>query len=110
MKYHRDGGQLASCKKPMPTIPANDSLALVEVHGEPHVIVDIGMRMLQPKELFRAHDFPEDYQIERGADGEALTKEVQVRMVGNSVPPPMAEAILRANLVPAQAELEVKAA
>lgn len=98
MKYHRDGGQLAGLKKPMPTVLANDSLALVEVKGEPHVIVDIGMRMLQPRELFRSHDFPDDYQIDRGADGEPMTKEAQVRMCGNSVPPPMAEAILVANL------------
>jgi DNA (cytosine-5)-methyltransferase 1 len=60
------------------------------------VIVDIGMRMLQPRELFRAHDFPDSYVIERGADGEPMTKEAQVRMCGNSVPPPMAEAIIRA--------------
>jgi len=99
MKYHRDGGQLAGLKSPMPTVVANDSLALVTVEGEPHVIVDIGMRMLQPRELFSAHDFPKDYKINFGADGEAMTKEVQVRMCGNSVPPPMAEAILRANLV-----------
>lgn len=99
MKYHRDGGQLASCKSPMPTVVCNDSLALVMVKGEPHVIVDIGMRMLAPRELFRAHDFPDSYVIERGADGEPMTKEAMVRMCGNSVPPPMAEAILRANVV-----------
>lgn len=99
MKYHRDGGQLASVKNPMPTVVANDSLALVQVEGEPHIIVDIGMRMLQPRELFSAHDFPRDYKIDIGAAGEAMTKEVQVRMCGNSVPPPMAEAIIRANLV-----------
>jgi DNA (cytosine-5)-methyltransferase 1 len=96
MKYHRDGGQLAGLKEPMPTVVANDSLALVTVGGEPHVIVDIGMRMLQPRELFRAHAFPENYVIERGADGEPMTKEAQVRMVGNSVPPVMAMAIVRA--------------
>ncbi len=99
MKYHRDGGQLAGLKNPMPTVVANDSLALVEVKGEPHVIVDIGMRMLQPRELFRAHDFPDNYVIDQGAEGEPMTKEAQVRMCGNSVPPPMAAAILRANLI-----------
>ncbi len=104
MKYHRDGGQLASVKNPMPTVVCNDSLALVEVKGEPHVIVDIGMRMLKPRELFKSHDFPDAYQIERGADGESMTQEAQVRMVGNSVPPPMAEAIVRANLVEAVEE------
>ncbi len=106
MKYHRDGGQLASCKNPMPTVVCNDSLALVEVKGEPHVIVDIGMRMLKPRELFRSHDFPDSYQIERGAEDEAMTQEAQVRMVGNSVPPPMAEAIVRANLLGVAEEAE----
>jgi DNA (cytosine-5)-methyltransferase 1 len=96
MKYHRDGGQLAGLKDPMPTIPCNDNLALVTVEGEEYAIVDIGMRMLQPPELFRAHAFPRGYVIDRGAEGEAMTKEAQVRMVGNSVPPPMAEAIVRA--------------
>lgn len=96
MKYHRDGGQHGSLKLPMPTVVANDSLALVTVAGEEYAIVDIGMRMLQPRELFRAHDFPDSYVIDRGADGEPMTKEAQVRMVGNSVCPPMAEAIVRA--------------
>jgi DNA (cytosine-5)-methyltransferase 1 len=96
MKYHRDGGQHARLTQPMPTVLCSDSLALVTVAGEPHVIVDIGMRMLQPRELFRAHDFPDSYVIDRGANGEEMTKEAQVRMCGNSVPPPMAEAIIRA--------------
>lgn len=108
MKYHRDGGQLAGLKDPMPTVVANDSLALVEVKGEPHVIVDIGMRMLQPRELFRAHAFPDTYIIDRGADGEPMTKEAQVRMCGNSVPPEQAEAILRANF--GMMAIETKAA
>lgn len=96
-KYHRDGGQLSSLKEPMPTVVAKDSLALVTVEGEEYAIVDIGMRMLQPRELFKSHDFPEGYIIERGIDGKPMTKEAQVRMVGNSVPPPMAEAIIKAN-------------
>ena len=104
MKYHRDGGQHGSLKLPMPTVVANDSLALVTVGTEQYAIVDIGMRMLQPRELFRSHDFPDDYRIEFGADGKPMTKEAQVRMCGNSVPPPMAEAILRANVVELYAE------
>jgi DNA (cytosine-5)-methyltransferase 1 len=96
MKYHRDGGQHGSLKAPMPTVVCNDSLALVTVAGEQYAIVDIGMRMLQPRELFRSHDFPDSYRIEQGIDGEAMTKEAQVRMCGNSVPPPMAEAIIQA--------------
>lgn len=104
MKYHRDGGQLAAVKDPMPTIPCNDNLGLVTVRGMLHAIVDIGMRMLQPRELFRAHGFPESYQIDRGADGEPMTKEAQVRMCGNSVPPGMAAAVIAANLIEQEME------
>jgi DNA (cytosine-5)-methyltransferase 1 len=101
MKYHRDGGQLAAVGDPMPTIVTNDSLALVEVGGVQHAIVDIGMRMLQPRELFRAQGFTDDYEIERGADGKPLTKGAQVRMCGNSVPPNLAEAMVRAQFADA---------
>jgi len=83
----------------MPTIPCNDNLGLVTVAGVDYTIADIGMRMLQPRELFRAHGFPETYQIDKGADGEPMTKEAQVRMCGNSVPPAMAQAIIEANFL-----------
>ncbi|HYE38621.1 MAG TPA: DNA cytosine methyltransferase, partial [Ramlibacter sp.] len=62
-----------------------------------YAIVDIGMRMLAPRELYRAQGFPESYIIDRGADGRALTKTAQVRMCGNSVCPPLARAIVAAN-------------
>lgn len=64
--------------------------------------------MLQPRELFRAHGFPETYQIDTGADGERMTKEAQVRMCGNSVPPDVAAAVLTANFI--EQEVEVAAA
>lgn len=84
----------------------------VEFDGEfatvgEHIIVDIGMRMLTPRELYRAQGFPEQYIIDRGmvedpASGQLrevkLTKTAQVRMVGNSVCPPMAAVIIAANL------------
>ena len=70
---------------------------LSRVLGVP--IVDIGMRMLQPRELYRAQGFPEGYVIERDPDGTPFTKTAQVRMVGNSVCPPVSEALVRANLV-----------
>lgn len=89
---------------PMRTIPTKDRFGLVYVHGEPYAIVDIGMRMLAPRELYRAQGFPESYQIERGGDGRVLTKTAQVRMCGNSVAPPMAEAYVRANYVARQSE------
>jgi DNA (cytosine-5)-methyltransferase 1 len=63
-------------------------------------IVDIGMRMLIPRELYRAQGFPEDYEIEITWEGRTLTKTDQIRMAGNSVSPPMAAAVLRSVLPP----------
>jgi len=59
----------------------------VWIRGEPWVIVDITLRMLVPRELYNAQDFPESYIIDRTADGKPLTKTAQVRMAGNSVSP-----------------------
>lgn len=77
------------------------ALVTVMVDGVPHVIVDIGLRMLQPRELFRAQDFPENYIIEYGIaeDGRRipLSKSAQTRMCGNSVNPVPAAAFLRCN-------------
>jgi DNA (cytosine-5)-methyltransferase 1 len=63
-------------------------------------IVDIGMRMLIPRELYRAQGFPENYEIEITWEGRPLTKTAQTRMAGNSVSPPMAAAVLRSVLPP----------
>lgn len=62
-----------------------------------YVLVDITLRMLVPRELARAQCFPADYVIERGADGKAITKTDQVRLIGNTVCPDVAEALIRAN-------------
>lgn len=75
------------------------------IAGVEYVIVDIGMRMLTPRELFRAQGFPDDYVIEgvwEGLDTDEPTwrtfpKDVQVSCCGNSVCPPLAEAIVAAN-------------
>ncbi len=97
VKYYSEGGQDASCADPMHTIPTKDRMGLVMVKGEPYAIVDIGLRMLSPRELYRAQGFPESYVIDRGAAGEAITKTAQVRMCGNSVCPPLSRAIVDAN-------------
>jgi len=83
--------------EPMHTVPTKDRFGLVTVHGQEYAIVDIGLRMLTPRELYRAQGFPESYQIDTGADGKPLTKTAQVRMCGNSVCPPMARQIVAAN-------------
>lgn len=83
--------------EPMHTVTTKHRFGLVTVAGEAYEIADIGMRMLQPRELYRAQGFQDSYIIDRGADGRPLTKEAQVRMCGNSVCPPVAAAIVRAN-------------
>lgn len=91
-----------SLDDPLHTITTVDRMGLVMVRGEPWRIVDIGMRMLEPHELFAAQGFPADYIHDRLADGTKLSKKAQVRMVGNSVCPPVAAALVRANLVDQQ--------
>lgn len=75
-----------------------DSTGLVEIAGVTYRIVDIGMRMLQPHELYRAQGFPEWYIIDRDYRGVKYAKDKQVARCGNAVPPPFAEALVRANL------------
>ena len=90
---------VSSPETPLPTITTKDRLALVTVWigGDPYVIVDICLRMLQPHELYAAQGFPGNYIIDRGHDGRRLTKSEQVHMCGNSVSPPPMAAIARAN-------------
>lgn len=99
MRYHASGGQWASLRNPMTTITTHDRLALVTVwlKGDPWVIVDITLRMLVPRELYNAQDFPQSYVIDRTAAGKALTKTTQVRMAGNSVSPLPMRQIVEAN-------------
>jgi len=71
---------------------------LVTIGGVVYRIVDIGMRMLQPAELYRAQGFPQWYIINRDYMGNRYAKDKQVACCGNAVPPPFAEALVRANL------------
>ena len=89
-------------REPLHTVTTKDRFGLVLVHGEPYAIVDIGLRMLNPRELYRAQGFPESYRIDHGATGEPITKTAQVRMCGNSVCPPLARALVAANYAEAQ--------
>lgn len=77
----------------------------LDVEGVTLVMVDIGMRMLTPRELFNAQGFPADYEIDRDLEGNVFSKSDQVGRAGNSVCPPLAEAIARAN-VPHLAEFQ----
>lgn len=83
--------------QPLQTITTKHRFGLVTVQGEAYQIVDIGMRMLEPHELFAANSFPRDYVINIDAEGNPIPKYKQVARCGNSVPPALAEAIVRAN-------------
>lgn len=85
--------------EPLHTATAKDRFGLVTIAGSKYQIVDIGMRMLSPRELFRAQGFPDSYDITTGINGKPLPKSAQVRMCGNSVCPKLAEEIVRANYV-----------
>lgn len=98
VKYYSEGGQDQDCRDPMHTIPTKDRLGLVTVAGEQYQIADIGMRMLEPHELYAAQGFPASYIIAPDINGRRLPKHAQVRMCGNSVSPPMAAALARANV------------
>lgn len=100
IKYYgneRDGHTLFD---PLSTVTTKDRFGMVTVSidGSEYAIADIGMRMLSARELYAAQGFPADYDIAFDWKGKPLTKTAQVRMVGNSVSPPLPEALVRANL------------
>ncbi|MBN9053576.1 MAG: DNA cytosine methyltransferase, partial [Rhizobiales bacterium] len=72
-------------------------LVTLVIRGVTYIVVDIGMRMLTPRELYSAQGFPRNYIIDRDAAGRVFSKEVQVSCVGNSVCPPVAKALVSAN-------------
>lgn len=77
---------------------ADDEILLIEIDGESYFIADIGMRMLEPRELYNAQGFPVDYIIDHDYKGNSYSRTKQVARCGNAVPPPFAEALVRANL------------
>jgi len=76
----------------------DDEIIVFDIAGTKYFIYDIGMRMLQPRELYAAQGFPKDYIIERDYRGITYPKSKQVARCGNAVPPPFATALVRANL------------
>lgn len=95
--YYGNGYQ-TPVSEPMPTQTGHDRFGLVEVYGTEYKITDIGLRMLTPRELFNAQGFPEDYVIDRDADGNEYPRSEQVAKCGNAVCPPIPTALVRANL------------
>ncbi|MHB0881635.1 DNA cytosine methyltransferase [Paenibacillus sp. SEL1] len=98
LKYYGSADNGQTMDGPLHTITTKDRFGLVTIHGVDYQIVDIGMRMLEPHELFAAQGFPSNYIIEVDADGKRYSKSAQVARCGNAVPPPFAEALVRANL------------
>ena len=77
---------------------AEDEVLLLEIGGALYYIADIGLRMLSPRELYNAMGFPPDYIIDRDYLGNEYKKSAQVARCGNAVCPPVASALVRANL------------
>lgn len=97
LKYYGTD-QNPQLKEPMHTITTKDRFALVTVNGINYQLTDIGMRMLAPRELFRAQGFPDSYIIDRDINGKSFTKSAQVALCGNSVCPDLARSLVGANL------------
>jgi DNA (cytosine-5)-methyltransferase 1 len=100
IKYYGNETEAVDIYGPMHTVTAKDRIGLVAIHGEEYVITDIGMRMLDPRELYAAQGFPSDYVIAPIVLGRKLPKHARVRMCGNSVCPPVAAAVVGANYCP----------
>ena len=97
IKYYGQGtGQAAS--EPLDTVVSKDRFGLVTISGIDYQIADIGLRMLEPRELFNAQSFPTDYIIDHDFEGKAYPKTAQVARCGNAVPPVFSEALARANI------------
>jgi DNA (cytosine-5)-methyltransferase 1 len=92
-QYYGTGGQHSRVDAPLPAVVtrARHGLVTVEIDGVDYAIADIGLRMLEPRELARAQGFPDSYRLEG-------TKAEQIARIGNSVVPQVAAAIVRANL------------
>ena len=97
IKYYGDAtGQ--DIKKPLDTVTTKDRFGLVTIGGVDYQIVDIGLRMLEPKELYGCQGFPDDYIIDHDYTGKAYPRTEQVRRCGNAVCPPIPAALVKANL------------
>ena len=97
IKYYGDAtGQ--DIKQPLDTVTTKDRFGLVTIEGVDYQIVDIGLRMLEPRELYGCQGFPEDYIIDHDYTGKTYPRTEQVRRCGNAVCPPIPAALVRANL------------
>ena len=97
IKYYGDAtGQ--DIEKPLDTVTTKDRFGLVTIEGVDYQIVDIGLRMLEPRELYGCQGFPDDYIIDHDYTGKTYPRSEQVRRCGNAVCPPIPAALVKANL------------
>lgn len=97
IKYYGQGtGQ--DINEPLDTVTSRDRFGLVTIEGVDYQIVDIGLRMLEPRELYGCQGFPADYIIDHDYTGKTYPRSEQVRRCGNAVCPPIPAAMVRANL------------
>lgn len=97
IKYYGQGtGQ--SVKDPLDTVTSRDRFGLMTIKWVDYQIVDIGLRMLEPRELYGCQGFPDDYIIDHDYTGKTYPRSEQVRRCGNAVCPPIPAALVRANL------------
>ena len=97
IKYYGQGtGQ--DINEPLDTVTSRDRFGLVTIDGTDYQIVDIGLRMLEPRELYGCQGFPDDYIIDHDYTGKTYPRSEQVRRCGNAVCPPIPAALVKANL------------
>lgn len=100
IKYYGTGcGQ--ELNSPLGTITTKDRFGLVnavtEINGVQYTLKDIFLRMLKPEELKLMQGFPQDYIIDRDYNWQKYPACEQVKRIGNSVVPVMAEVLVKAN-------------
>lgn len=98
VKYYGWESTGQSVAEPLDTITTHDRFGLVMIQGVDYAIVDIGLRMLGPRELYGCQGFPKDYIIDHGYDGKKYSRSEQVKRCGNAVCPPIPAALVRSNL------------
>lgn len=106
VKYYGNDTHGQGVGDPLHTIPTRERFGLVTctIGGQVFAIADIGMRMLTPRELFRAQGFPDSYIIAPPVDGKAMAKTASIARCGNSVCPPLSRALVEANCVDVEQE------
>lgn len=97
IKYYSNG-TANDIQKPLDAITTHDRFGLVTIKEIDYQIVDIGLRMLEPSELYGCQGFPKDYIIDHDYSGKSYPRTEQVKRCGNAVCPPIPAALVKANL------------